>query len=463
MADTKDRLALKAGAWYTLSNFLTRGIGFITTPVFTRMLSKEDFGAVSNYSSWVSILTVFATLNIHATLISARYDYKNRLDEYISSVLALSMISSAVWMLVFVFFHDAVSAVTGMDFVYLLLMAFYMMFTTAVNLYQSREMYCFRYKNSVCLSFLISCGGSLISVVLVAVMEDKLMGRVLGISLPVIAAGSFLFVCLLRKGGRIDKELWKYALPLCLPYIPHTLSLTVLNSMDKVMINQMCGAKDTAVYTLGYSCAAVVTMIGSSINSAYGPWLSERLSDRKYAEIKKKSKIYMSGFFLLTTAVLLFAPEIVVILGGNEYKEAVHVIVPAALGCICQFLYSMFVSVEQFFKKTKGMAAATVMAAGINVILNDLLIPRVGYLAAAYTTLAGYLLLLLMHMYLVYKIRTPGIYSYRFTLFLVCAGGVMAVAVTYLYEEVMTRYLAAGGMVVLSAGLLLKNRNRILK
>ena len=132
MADTKDRLALKAGAWYTLSNFLTRGIGFITTPVFTRMLSKEDFGAVSNYSSWVSILTVFATLNIHATLISARYDYKNRLDEYISSVLALSMISSAVWMLGFVFFHDAVTAVTGMDFVYLLQMAFYMMFCDLV-------------------------------------------------------------------------------------------------------------------------------------------------------------------------------------------------------------------------------------------------------------------------------------------------------------------------------------------
>lgn len=461
MADTKDRLALKAGAWYTISNFLTRGIGFLTTPLFTRMLTKEEFGAVSNYSSWVSILMVFAALNLHATLISARYDYKDRLDEYIASVLALSMISSAVWMLVFLFLHDAVTAVTGIESAYLILMGLYIMFTSALNFYQSREMYGFRYKNSVCLSLLISCGGSFLSAGLVAVMKDKLMGRVLGISLPVILAGCFLSVYLLKKGGRIDRDAWKYALPLSLPYIPHTLSLTVLNSMDKVMINQMCGAQDTAVYTIGYNCAAVITMIGSSINSAYGPWLSEKLSNGEFVQIRKKSKIYMLGFFLLASAVLLFAPEIVFILGGKQYMDAVYVTAPAALGCICQFFYSMFVSAEQFYKKTKGMAAATVTAAGINVVLNALFIPRMGYLAAAYTTLAGYLLLLLMHMFLVYKIRKPGIYSFRFTILLVCFGGAMAAGVSFLYKEFIVRYLTAGGMVILSAWFLVKNRNRI--
>ena len=35
--------AIKAGAWYTVSSFLIRGIGFITTPVFARLLTKAEF------------------------------------------------------------------------------------------------------------------------------------------------------------------------------------------------------------------------------------------------------------------------------------------------------------------------------------------------------------------------------------------------------------------------------------
>ena len=55
---SNDIKALKSGAWYTVANFLTRSVGLITTPIFTRLLTKSDFGAYSNYTSWLSIAII---------------------------------------------------------------------------------------------------------------------------------------------------------------------------------------------------------------------------------------------------------------------------------------------------------------------------------------------------------------------------------------------------------------------
>ena len=111
------------------------------------------------------------------------------------------------------------------------------------------------------------------------------------------------------------------------------------------------------------------------------------------------------------------------------------------MGCICQFLYTLFVNVEQFKKKTIGMAIASVIAAIINLLLNWALIPKIGYLAAAYTTLVGYLCLLVMHMYLVYRMRLHKIYSYKFILTAVIVSLIVMVVVTFLYSNAYLRYV----------------------
>lgn len=111
--------AFKSGVWYTASNFLNRSIGFITTPIFTRILTKAEFGAFNNYSSWLSIITIFVTLNLESTLISARYDYEDRFDEYILSVLSLGTISATIWFAFVNVFSDRISSFLGLDISYI--------------------------------------------------------------------------------------------------------------------------------------------------------------------------------------------------------------------------------------------------------------------------------------------------------------------------------------------------------
>ena len=436
-----NKKALKSGVWYTASNFLIKSIGFITTPIFTRLLTKTEFGLYNNYTSWLSIVMIFVTLNLESTLISARFDFKEKFDEYILSMLSLSSISALVWVLVANLWSSKIETLLGLPKVYINAMLIYLLALPAINFFQARERYYYEYKKTVITSMFLSVGTALLSVVLVVFLPDKLSGRIIGAVLPTIIMGIAFYGFFVKKGKRIKIHYWKYALPICIPYIPHLLSMTLLNAMDRIMIDRWCGSEQTALYSLAYNCGAIVTLLLNSINSAFSPWLGEKLSENKCDEVRAFSKVYISGFIVFSFGIMLIAPEVLLLLGGKNYYEAIYVMTPVSMGCICQFLYTLFVNVEQFKTKTIGMAIASVIAAIINLLLNWALIPKIGYLAAAYTTLVGYLCLLVMHMYLVYRMRLHKIYSYKFILTAVIVSLIVMVLVTFLYSNAYLRYV----------------------
>ena len=434
--------ALKSGIWYTASNFLVKSIGFITTPIFTRLLTHSEFGAFNNYTSWLNIITIFVTLNLESTLISARFDFEKKFDEYILSVLSLSTTCALLWLVVFNVFSTTFEQFLDLDSVYINVMLIYLIFMPAINIYQARERYLFEYKKTVLISLIIAVCTAILSVLLVMFMENGLMGRVIGSALPSVIVGIILYILIIKKGKKIELKYWKYAIQICFPYIPHLLSMTLLNSTDRIMITKFCGAEDTALYSLAYSCGAIVTILITSLNSAFAPWLGEKLHEDRIQEIRYFSKKYISAFLIFAIGIMLVSPEVLLILGGRTYYEAIYVLAPVSMGCVCQFLYTLFVNVEQFKKKTVGMAIASALAALINLELNYLFIPKVGYLVAAYTTLVGYICLLMMHMYLVKRVKLSEVYDYKFVILTVIVGTVLMALVTILYSHRIIRYIA---------------------
>ncbi len=433
--------ALKSGIWYTISNFFVKSIGFLTTPLFTRLLTKSDFGLYNNYTSWLAIAIILVTLNLESTLISARYDFEREFDKYIFSILGLSTSSTVFWLIIVNVFSGFFENILGLKLVYINVMLVYLLFFPAVNLFQARERYMFEYKKTVLTSLILSVGTAFFSVMLVVFCQNKLTGRIIGAVLPTIFLGVGFYVFFAIKSKKMTMKYWRYALPISIPYIPHLLSLTLLNSTDRIMINRWCGAEDVAMYSLAYMCGSIVTLLITSFNSAFAPWLGEKLSENKVKEIRKVSKIYMLAFFLFSIGIMLISPEILIILGGKNYQSAIYVMTPVAMGCVCQFLYTLLVNVEQFKKKTIGMAIASLSAAAINVILNWIFIPRYGYLAAAYTTLVGYICLLLMHMFLVYKLKLSVVYNYKYIGVLVITGLIIMVLITWLYSSNIIRLI----------------------
>ena len=55
---------VKASFWFLVCSFLQRGVSFITTPIYSRLLSTAEYGQYSVFNSWLSIITLIVSLNL---------------------------------------------------------------------------------------------------------------------------------------------------------------------------------------------------------------------------------------------------------------------------------------------------------------------------------------------------------------------------------------------------------------
>lgn len=438
---TSNKEVIKSGVWYTISNFLIRSIAFVTTPIFSRILTQEEYGAFSNFASWISILAICVTFDLESTLIVARFEYKENMKSYIFSMFLLSSIGVGTFWLIFNIFPSIAINIFDMNLSYINMMMLYLVFLPIINIFMAWERFQYKYKITILVSAIIAVMSTFLGIVLVYITKNGLFGRTLGFILPTIGIGGFIYLEYFLKVKIPNIKMWKYALPICLPFIPHLLSLNILNSLDRVMITKFCGARENALYSVAYSVGAMVTILVSALNNAYSPWLSDNLYKKNYEIIKKYSFYYVGIFFWIAIGIMLLSPEVLLLMGGKRYIEAMNCMPPVAMGCVCQFVYCMYVNVEQYNKKTIGMAIVSVSAAVVNFILNYMFIPYFGYIAAAYTTLVSYLWLMLSHMYLVKRLKLSYIYRNFEILVMVISILVISVFINYLYNYLFIRYV----------------------
>ena len=65
---------LKAGIGYTIGNYLLKGLSFFTIPIFTRLLTTQDYGKYNVFLSYENIIFVLIGFAIHSSYTEAEED-----------------------------------------------------------------------------------------------------------------------------------------------------------------------------------------------------------------------------------------------------------------------------------------------------------------------------------------------------------------------------------------------------
>jgi O-antigen/teichoic acid export membrane protein len=459
----KEASTAEIAFWYLVSNIFAKGMAMVSTPIFTRLMSKDEYGQFSNFTSWESIITVIVTLNLMSSIARAKYDFEGKMNEYLSSVLAFSnLVTLGVYLLVEihrVFFQDLFS----MDIRYIRMLFLYLLFAPAFSYLQVKHRIYRKYKFFVAFSISSAIIRTVVSVLLVVFSEDKFWGRICGYLIPVTLFNMVLWITVMAEGKKVSLTSIKYACRISVPLIPHALSGIVLGSSDRIMITNYCGSEATALYSLAYTISQFANLLWTSMNQAWAPWLYDNMHANNKQEIRKKSKLYLGVFVALVIGIFLITPEMILILGGRQYYASRYVMPPVIVGFAFQFIYGMYVNIEIYEKKTFTISIGTTAAAALNIFLNWLFIPKYGYMAAAYTTMVGYFALLVFHYVIVKKTAKEyaDIYEDRFIfgmILLVIAIGAVSLLV---YQYNILRY----GMIAVYAVCLLiglyKNRERV--
>lgn len=451
---------IKAGVWYTVSSFLTKGMAFIITPIITRLLTQTEYGQYTNYLTWYSIILVFTSLELHSSMTKAYYEYEDKLASYESSIAIFCAGFTLFLFIIVTIFKNFFSTLFDMDYISLSVLFLSSMFAPALSIIQNRNQMSYKYKVSSALSLLsafLYLGGALLCVLL---FSNKYYGVIIGKNVFAFVLNFILFVIIVVRGHSIKKEFIKYALLYSLPIILHVFARNLLQSSDKIMIQKMCGETDLSLYGVAYTCGSVVNILLIAMNHAFIPWLFAQMNKSNYDRIKEVSRYYVLSFAFVMFIVMVFTPEIVWIIGGEKYAAAQSSVLPILCSTIFQFIYTMYSNIESYYKKNIWLSVATAIAAVLNIILNYFLIPIFGYFIAAYTTLIGYIVMMLLHMLIVNRLIHNDPYDRKFMILVGLASTIFCLILAFAGS---IRFLLLFGLCALLLVVFSRNRLKIEK
>ena len=403
--------AAKTSIAYTVCNILQKSISFLTLPIFTRLLTTDQYGQFAVYTTWSAIFTILITLNLSfGTFDRAMIKFEGKRDQYTSSIHLIVLILSLVFVGIYLPLSGHINKLLTLSTPMVLLMVGEIIGVFAFHTWCSRQKFDYNWKGIVIITLSMAVAAPLLALLFVFNMTDRGYARILGYAIINIAVGLFFLVYNMVKGKVIfSKEFWKYALTFNIPLLPYYFSQIIFNQSDRIMIEKLVGLSEAGIYSVAYSFALVLSFVLTAINSGYVPWLYRGIKAKNFLANRSVSLGIAGLVGLMVAGLVWIAPEAMIVMAPEAYGEAVYVIPPVALSLVL-LLYAQFAINIQFFYEEKWLLLlASVGAAGLNIGLNFWLIPIYGYLAAGYTTLASYVVFALFNfLFIIKKIRKGG-------------------------------------------------------
>lgn len=394
----KDTNLKKAGAFYLVGTLFNKGIGFITIPIFTRILTVQDYGIVTTYNSWVSILSMVLSLALYMAVRASFIDYKDKTENFLAVILTFTIaygccISGIILVVVYIVPMTIECGVVALC----------LLQSVAGALIENVSMFFmmnYRYKARTAIMVLPNLISTLIAIVVIKyLMSDSLyLGRIIPSAVVTLIFGigvtGYIF---LRTGIRFDKEYLSYGLKISTPLVLHGIALNILSQSDRSMITAIRNASETGIYGLIYNFSMIATVLTTALDGIWVPFFTEEMNSKEYGKINSFASKYIKLMTIVIVSVMLVAPEVVKILATQPYWAGISIIPPIVLSNFIIFLYTLYVNIEHYHKKTVFISLNTLIAASTNIVLNLFFIKYFGYIGAAYTTVASYLISFFLH------------------------------------------------------------------
>ncbi len=382
----------KATIAYAICGILQNCLGFITVPLFARIMTTEQFGQYTVYASWSAILVIFITLNLpYGSFSKAMVKFEDKRDEYIASVEGICILMAMLFLSIYLPFRGFWNNIFDLPTVLVLIMVFEILGNAGILFWSGKNRFQYKYKVVVAVTIFNTLLAPTLAYILITHTEEKGYARIAGYAFVTIAVGGFLYLYNIIKGKKLFcKEFWKYALGFNLPLICYYLSQVVFNQSDRIMIDYFYGKSEAAIYGVAYTLAIVFTFVLNSINNSYVPWFYGKIKAGRKRDNQGISSIIAVLMAILLLAVIWLAPEIILVMAGSEYEYAIWIVPPVAASVLLLFYAQLYINVEFYYEKKKGMIIASIISALLNIVLNWYFIPLVGYVAAGYTTLISY-------------------------------------------------------------------------
>ncbi len=447
-------LPVKASVWFFICGAMKDVIDVLTTPVFTRILTAEQYGIYNVYNSWFQIVKIFFTLYLYSDVFNVGLvKFEKDRDRFISSTLGFVTASVGFFLLLYLVFRQFLAAVIGLPEFLILLFFVHVLTYVPYYCWIRRERFDFRYRQVAAVSLLYIILQPLLGILAILYLDIPVNPGYTRIVTAVgvqIVIGIILYIHLMSRGKAFfRRDYWKYSFRTGIELVPYNLSKVVLNQSDRIMINHYSGSGETGIYSVAHSAAFVLQVLTEALNGAFIPWLYQRMKARQWQGIKSTVNVLLLLVAAGAVGIEMIAPEMMRILGDEAYYQGVRCIPALVYSVYLIFIYSLFTNIELFYSRNVAVTAVSTVGMAVNIILNAVFIPLHGFVAAGYTTMASYIIICIGHYFLMRKClkeeNTPfgELIDLRFLLVLSVILIMVTLSAEWLYQWTVLRWVIA--------------------
>ncbi len=391
----REKQLIKNSAIIGIGRLLPKLISVITLPIITSQLTKTEFGIYDLVSTLVMFLLPIATLQVHSAgfrfLIDARND-KEKITKIVTNIFAIVIPISVVVSFSLFFILRNISSITKFSIcMYLISDILFLCISQICRGLSYNKIYSI---GSVIVSTLNALG-----IVFSLIINDYgITGIIISLCVSHIIALIFIFFKIkifryinLKYISKSDiKEIIKYSWPM----IPNNLSVWILNLSDRVVISSFLGLEANAIYAVANKIPQFLSIAQSIFVMAWQENASIAIKD-------KDADLYFSNMFKkifklmfsVTIILIAFTPIIFKILIRGDYSKAYVQIPILFLAMFFNCMASFFGGIYIAYKQTKKIGTSTMVIAGINLLIDLVLVKLIGITAGSLSTLVAYLCL----------------------------------------------------------------------
>ena len=394
------------------ANVLIGLSSIILLPILVKHISIIDYGVYVQIYVTTNLVPTFATLGLSYAMVRYLSTIKDKkeLQEGFYSITLLTAAVSLIVSLIFFIFSTQISIIFNND-IYVTKVVSIIIFVSCLNYL---IMNYFRAIQKIKKYSLFLLGSSYIKFIIIAYLAVSNYG-ILGITIGYLLGELLLFFImftfiLIDIGFAIPKfKNIKEYISLSYPTIPGNLSRWILNSSDRFIIGIFLGSAAVGYYSPSYTLGNVIFMISSPFTYMLLSELPQHFDKNRIDDVKSYINKSIKYFLLLAIpsffGLSLLSKSILILLTTKEVALNGYYITPfVALSFLLYGFYGIIYNIFLLEKKTKIPAVVFLISAPLNIILNIILVPIIGIIGAAITTLIGYSLItfLTVHYSLIY-------------------------------------------------------------
>jgi O-antigen/teichoic acid export membrane protein len=386
-------------AIYGTGHVITKSLSILLLPIHTNYVNKLEYGAATQLFAFLAIVSIIYSYGLNTACLQyyIQESDQGKKNKFFSTAFFSTLFTSIIFSIVIFGLKNTLAQMLfdSVDFSYLILYSMGILTADALvllsfNILRAEE------KSASFAFFSVANVG--LNLVFNIVFVAKLSLGVKGIFLANVFSSAFIFILLLPVTLKylklkISFDLLLRMLKFGLPFVPSTMAIVLMNSIDKIFVKEYIGIEASGVYGAGYKLGLIVKLFINGFQFAWIPFFISTAKQENAKEIFSKILTYFSFIcsviFLL---VIMYIDQIVRIrifgltIFGEQYWGSTIIVPMVVLGYIAYGFYLNFLVGIYLKEKTKLLVLITGSGAIVNIIGNFLLIPIFNIMGAAYST-----------------------------------------------------------------------------